>query len=99
MSSIALDDTGFPVRIDTINPRVFALHKVWVSRHDDRESVKKQQDMEQASVVAELAVNYLGQSFDNDDLSALPVELRKYASDLIPAPQEVDLKPTEPDWW
>ncbi|MDX1922448.1 MAG: nucleotidyltransferase domain-containing protein [Alphaproteobacteria bacterium] len=72
---IAIAEDGWPVRIVTIDPRAYALHKVWLSKRSQRESLKRRRDLAQAKAVAELAVHWLNLRFDGSDLSALPVEL------------------------
>jgi hypothetical protein len=102
-SAIALDERGYPVRIEAVDPRAFALHKAWVSSLPEREPLKRNRDYDQAVAVARIAERYLNLPFDNDDLSALPVELRQQAARLLkdgmdePEPDEdVDEKPS---WW
>lgn len=100
-TAVAIDEGGLPVRIRTIDPRAFALHKAWVSEKVDRDPVKKNRDWGQAAVVARLAVDYLNLPFDSDDLSALPLELRQQADRLaaaMPAPQRADTG-FEPKGW
>jgi len=62
-SGIAFDTKGFPVRIDTIDPRAFALHKWYVSQQPDREPIKRDRDASQARIVASMInQNLLGVS-------------------------------------
>jgi hypothetical protein len=65
-----------------VDPRVFALHKLWLSRQSDRDGIRRQRDQEQAKAVAQVAVDYLGMKFSAKDLSALPMELVKGAGFL-----------------
>ena len=80
--AIAFDERGLPLRIATIDPRVFALHKMWLSRRGDREAAKRQRDRLQAQIAAAIARDHLGLDFDGTDLSALPARLRDLAADL-----------------
>lgn len=106
LSAIAVDEAGFPVRIDAVDPRAFALHKAWVSKRPDRDPIKKSRDWDQARAVAELAAGYLGMSFDSDDLTALPRDLCDEASVLLQGVEvedgqdlEAGKDDHEPKWW
>ena len=99
-SAVALDEGGFPVRIEAVDPRAFALHQAWVSSLLDREPIKRLRDRERAEAVASVAVHYLNLSFDGGDLTALPRELRDQADVLL----AVAAPPAEgaegwPTWW
>jgi len=80
VEAVPLDERGYPLHLVAIDPRVFALHKIWLSKRSDREPLKVQRDIEQARATATIAVRYLRLPFDADALSALPLELR----DLLP---------------
>jgi hypothetical protein len=103
-TGIAVDEGGLPVRIHTIDPRAFALHKAWMANQMDRDPVKRQRDRDQAFAAARLATAYLGLSFDAEDLSALPAEIRRGSQHLLAgawepgqlANGELDLRP---DGW
>lgn len=83
LEAVALDERGYPVRIVAIDPRAFALHKVWLSGRDDREQIKAVRDLEQAKAAANIATRYLKKSFDSSDLLTLPNALRELAPKLI----------------
>lgn len=85
VSAIAIDEAGLPAPLAMVDPRVFALHKRWLSTREDRDPVKKQRDLGQAKAAAAVAQRYLGLSFEADDLSSLPLALRKEAPDLVAA--------------
>lgn len=70
--AIAFDARGLPVWIPTIDPRVFALHKLWMSHRPDRDALKRRRDALQAEVVGRIATEHLGLSLDDQDLSAAP---------------------------
>jgi hypothetical protein len=55
---------GLPLRICCIDPRAFALHKLWLSKRHDRDPIRRARDREQAQAVAFIARDYLGLSFD-----------------------------------
>ncbi|MEL7049699.1 MAG: GSU2403 family nucleotidyltransferase fold protein, partial [Pseudomonadota bacterium] len=75
--SIAIDESGRPVRIACIDPRAFALHKAWLSsRSDNRDPKKRRRDLAQARAAASIAREYLSLGFEHRDLAALPAELR-----------------------
>jgi hypothetical protein len=73
---------GMPILIACIDPRAFALHKLWLSRRKDRNPAQRPRDAEQAVTVAALVLAYLNLSFESRDLSALPKELRQLAPEL-----------------
>ena len=73
---------GMPIAMSCIDPRAFALHKLWVSRRKDRAAAQRPRDNAQAAAVAALVLTYLGLPFDSRELSALPKELRELAPEL-----------------
>ena len=73
---------GMPLSMCCIDPRAFALHKLWVSKRSDRNPAQRPRDEEQAIAVAALASSHLNLSFESKGLSALPKELRQFGSDL-----------------
>ena len=73
---IAVDERGFLLRIIAVDPRVFAVHKLWLSKQALRDPIKKLRDREQALTVARLAVEYLQHlPFNSDALRMLPLEI------------------------
>lgn len=56
---VAIDDRGYPLRIEAVDPRAFAVHKFWLSTRPDRDAIKKERDRTQAFVVAELTTSLL----------------------------------------
>ncbi len=95
LEAVALDERGYPARLVAIDPRAFALHKVWLSRREDREPLKAVRDLDQAKAAANIATRYLNKSFDSPDLSALPNALRVLAPELMDADRSAS---TRPDW-
>ncbi|MEQ1694801.1 MAG: nucleotidyltransferase domain-containing protein [Hyphomicrobiaceae bacterium] len=79
---IAIAEDGLPARIVTVDPRAYALHKLWLSRRGNRRGLKRARDFEQARAVAELAVKWLDLSFQDTALTALPVELMQGVAEL-----------------
>lgn len=53
-NAVTFDDRGMPVRVPTIDPRAFVLHKWYVSQRSDREPVKRRRDEAQAKLMANL---------------------------------------------
>jgi hypothetical protein len=82
---IVMGDDGLPLWLSCIDPRVFALHKYWVSQRDDRAPLKRRRDLAQAKAVAVLAVEYLRLKFDSKDLAALPANLVLASETLLAA--------------
>lgn len=80
--AVAMAEDGYSVRLVTINPRAFALHKLWISRLADRDPLKRPRDRAQAEATFDLARTYLGLDLDDDALSALPTQLRALTSEL-----------------
>ena len=76
---------GRPVLLCCIDPRAFALHKLWLSRRPNRDGIKRQRDAAQARAVAAVATQLMGLKFDRRDLTALPRELAEGAQELAKA--------------
>jgi hypothetical protein len=75
-ASTAIDERGGPLRIVTSDPRVFAAHKFWLSKRDDREPVKRSRDLMQARAIAALVAIYMPHlPFAWEPLRMLPKEL------------------------
>jgi hypothetical protein len=79
---IAIGADGLPLWMSCIDPRAFALHKLWLSNRRDRDAVKRRRDLEQAKAVAHVARDFLDLKFNTKELSALPLELVKEAGAL-----------------
>ena len=71
------------MRMQAVDPRAFALHKAWVSSLPELEPLKRNRDDDRAIAVARVAERYLNLPFDSEDLSALPMELRQQAAQLL----------------
>lgn len=68
---------GFPVPLVVPDPRLFALHKLWLAGQREREPVKKSRDRTQARAVLQLLREHLPQyPLDPKVLRGLPVAVR-----------------------
>jgi hypothetical protein len=81
---IVIGEDGFPAPMTVPDPRVFALHKLWLSRRPERDPLKKPKDREQAFLVAGLVARYLPQfQFSKAELRMLPREVAQLADELL----------------
>ena len=83
VSQIVIADNGYPVRFVVPDPRLFALHKLWVSLQPTRDPIKRKRDLRQGEAAAGLAHDYLNMKFDTAFLKAVPAELRAMERGLI----------------
>lgn len=83
MTQIVVAENGYLVRFIVPDPRVFALHKIWLSTRPTRDPLKRKRDFRQGEAVATLALEYLNLSFDDDAISKLPSELTSMRAGLI----------------
>jgi hypothetical protein len=82
--AVVTDERGGPLRIIATDPRVFAAHKLWVSKRADREPIKRRRDEAQARAVAQLVARYLTNlPYRAEDLRMLPKELFEEARPLF----------------
>ncbi len=82
----AIDERGEPLRIVTSDPRVFAVHKLWLAKRADREPIKRRRDLMQAQCVASLVATYMPQlAFEPDQLRMLPRQVVEEARPLFQA--------------
>ena len=82
IEEIAIGEDGMPLHLACIDPRVFALHKKWLSLQVTRQPIKKKRDAEQAVAVAALCQSYFNLGFDTKELSALPSSIRDLRKEL-----------------
>jgi hypothetical protein len=82
--AIAIAEDGLPVWMPCIDPRAFALHKLWLSKRPDRRALAKPRDRAQAKAVAGVA-RLLGLAFSKRALSALPKTLFDDAASIMKA--------------
>lgn len=91
--AVAIDEKGGPVRIVASDPRVFAAHKLWMSRQPDREPTKRRRDAAQAEAVGRIVSHYLLHlPFDENDMRMLPREVFQRAKPLF-VPEEERASP------
>ncbi|MGA7618655.1 GSU2403 family nucleotidyltransferase fold protein [Candidatus Binatus sp.] len=83
MTQIVIADNGFPVRFVVPEPRVFALHKLWVSLQPTRDPIKRKRDFRQAEAVAQLSLEYFNLRFDGPAIKALPAALTAMIPGLV----------------
>lgn len=82
--SIAIDEKGYPLRIVSPDPRVWAAHKLWMSKRPDREPIKRQRDFNQATTVGKLVAGYLTHlPYDGNELKMLPKDVFEAARTLF----------------
>jgi hypothetical protein len=76
ITQIVIAENGYPARFVVPDPRLFALHKLWVSLQPTRAPIKRKRDLRQGEAVAELSLEYLNLPFDDRFCSALPPDLK-----------------------
>jgi hypothetical protein len=86
---VAIGEDGSPLLLSCVDPVVFSLHKLWVSRQYGR-GAQARRDAAQAVAVAAMAATYLGAKFDKKTLSGLPKELLAGADELTKAVRAQD---------
>lgn len=71
-----IDERGQPLLMTVVDPRVFAVHKHWLSCRSDRDPLKRRRDFSQATTVHDLTRRYLLHlAFDPDALRMLPKQV------------------------
>ena len=84
--SVALDQSGFPLRMVAPDPRAFAIHKLWMSRRTDRDPLKTARDAAQARAVAGLVARHLPHlPFRPDEMRSFPRSVVEAAAPLFAA--------------
>jgi len=73
----AIGEDGLPVRIICVDPRIFALHKAWLSQQQSRQARSRPRDIAQARLAAAAAQDYLGLKIDRRLLRHLPKPLQE----------------------
>lgn len=72
-AAVAVDVRGFAVRIETVDPRILVVNKVWTSKRDDRPGAQRLRDAAQARAVAALVSRFLPHlRFEPEMLRHLP---------------------------
>jgi hypothetical protein len=90
---IVLDTRGYPAPMRCPDPRYWAVHKMWLSKRNDRDPQKKIRDAQQADVMIALLAQRLPQ-FPMDDAfrRGLPKELAGHLEAELPQNAE------QPEW-
>ena len=71
--AVVIDERGEPLRMVTTDPRVWAAHKLWLSKRPDRDPIKRRADEAQARAVGGLVAQYLPQlPYLSEQLRMLP---------------------------
>jgi hypothetical protein len=82
--AVAVDEKGEPLRIITTDPRVWAAHKLWLSKRQDREPLRRRRDEAQARAIGGLVAQYLPHlPFAADELRMLPKPVFDNAASLF----------------
>lgn len=102
VQTTVVDERGYPAPIVVPDPRIWLLHKVWLSRRALREAGKARRDRQQAEAMWLLVSRNLRQYPLNSDFSAgLPAPLREIFDEMQPAPETIlddDVPPPQPNW-
>ena len=69
---VVIDEKGNPLRMVAVDPRVFAIHKHWLSKRIDRDPLQRGRDLAQAKAVFALVRNHL---------QYLPLEADEFKND------------------
>jgi Nucleotidyltransferase len=64
-------------------PRVFALHKLWVALQPTRDPIKRKRDLHQAEALVQLALDYFNLRFDDPAVKSLPADPTAMISGLV----------------
>jgi hypothetical protein len=84
--AIAIDEKGAPLRIVTSDPRVWAAHKLWVSKRPNRDVNQRARDAAQARLIAQLVAKYLPHlQFEAEQMRMIPKEVFEQALPLFQA--------------
>lgn len=82
VDEMIVGEDGLPARMVCVDPRIFALHKAWLSKQPGRQPKSRPRDSQQAQAVAAVARDYLGLKFDRRLLRHLPDSLAACALDI-----------------
>jgi hypothetical protein len=84
IESIVIDERGAPLRMASVDPRAFAIHKLWLSAQPSRGPVKRKRDRLQAQAVAKMVATYLKHlPLDSAELRMFPREVVEHAQPLF----------------
>ena len=82
VDEMVVGEDGLPARMVCVDPRIFALHKAWLSKQPGRQPLSRPRDRQQADAVAAVAKDYLGLKLDQRFLRHLPADLAACAPDI-----------------
>lgn len=75
-TQMVIGEDGLPAPMVTPDPRAFALHKLWLSKQDDREPMKKKRDYQQALTTFQLVTQFIPHlRFKKDELRMFPPQI------------------------
>ena len=94
--SVAMGEDGYPLRLSTIEPRAFALHKLWPSMRDDRDRIKKPRDASQAKAAIGISRQYFGKDIGPEQLDVFPEKVQRLAGQL--GEEKRKRETPEPNW-
>ena len=87
IETIAIDEHGQPAPIRTVDPRAFAIHKLWLSQLPNRDPIKKPRDAAQAKAVAQLVQDALPHlPFEQEHLRFFPRDIAVSGLGIIQSP-------------
>jgi hypothetical protein len=90
-SHIVIGDDGYPATMVVPDPRAFAIHKLWLSKQNDRDPLKKKRDRAQAMAVCKLIIQYLTEfQFKPEELRMFP---KSVVSEAVQAFDDLNLPP------
>lgn len=90
-SHIVIGDDGYPATMVAPDPRAFAVHKLWLSKQNDRDPLKKKRDLAQALAVCKLIIQYLTEfQFKPEELRMFP---KSVVSEAVQTFNNLDLPP------
>jgi len=72
LTTTVIGQDGLPAPIVCVDPRIFALHKLWLSKQPGRQATSRPRDAQQALAVAAVATQYLNLKFDKRLFKRLP---------------------------
>jgi hypothetical protein len=75
LTATVIGQDGLPAPIVCVDPRIFALHKLWLSRQRGRQPTSRPRDAQQALAVAAVATQYLNLKFGKRLINQLPAAL------------------------
>jgi hypothetical protein len=81
---VVISENGFPVKWLVPDPRVYAIHKLWLAKRDDRDPIKKERDQQQGLLVMDIINDYLqGYPFNGEFKRNLPSELNLVLDEVV----------------